>query len=76
MAAVLRVDLALCAGAGLCQSMSRELFGDSRSGRPNGGTRVLHDPALIELAGDVADCCPTGAVRVEDAPNSEGDDHD
>jgi trans-aconitate methyltransferase/ferredoxin len=70
MNAILRVDLALCAGAGLCQSMSPDLFGESRSGRPDGRERTLHDPDLIELADDVAACCPAGAVRLDVAPSS------
>jgi ferredoxin len=64
--AVVRVDRMLCVGSGLCQSMSPDLFGRPDSGYPEVGAGEVPAGELLDLARDIADCCPTGAVMLSD----------
>lgn len=66
------VDLAYCQASGLCHAMYPELFGTRADGYPV----VLDDrpgsEADVEHARDAAECCPGGAIVVEDGDETEG----
>ena len=58
----IRVDHTVCAGAGLCQSMSPKLFRVTDAGHAVALKSDLDDAEEITAAQDVIDCCPTEAV--------------
>lgn len=58
----IRVDRTVCAGAGLCQSMSPHLFRVADDGYAVVLRPELDDADDIAAAQDVIDCCPTEAV--------------
>ncbi|GAB1821473.1 ferredoxin [Herbidospora sp. RD11066] len=62
MAARLEVDRSLCFGTGLCSATAPDLFtlGADRLAVAREGE--LTDPADVELAREVAECCPREAI--------------
>ncbi|WP_242911374.1 ferredoxin [Actinomadura terrae] len=72
MRARLRIDREACVGSGLCAAMAPELFTLAGDGLAGANERYLADPGRIEAARDVADCCPSGAISVDQDHGTEG----
>jgi ferredoxin len=80
MAVTVHVDRGRCLGLGLCVGMAPEQFKIDGDGRSVPLEPVLTDPDRIDLARDVAECCPMEAValstRERDTPAVQERDHD
>ncbi|GAB3670940.1 hypothetical protein GCM10027589_39640 [Actinocorallia lasiicapitis] len=71
MAHRLSIDGRRCNGSGLCWSTSARLFQPGPDGRARVRVPSLEDARDVELALDVADCCPMEAVQVTPAADAE-----
>lgn len=69
MRAVVQVDKELCAGTGMCEAMSPELFRLTSAGYSVPTDADLHGENRIELAREVAGCCPTEAIEITTQPS-------
>ena len=59
------VDPLLCRGTALCRSTAPHLFDIGADGKAVPLRTQLADQATLELAEEVADCCPMEAIIVE-----------
>ncbi|MET0131956.1 MAG: ferredoxin [Kibdelosporangium sp.] len=72
MTASVRVDDAVCMASGLCVAMSPELFRQTGEGIGEPVESRLTRAADVAAAQDAADCCPAGAIEVDQVDDLEG----
>lgn len=64
MAITARVDRDLCRGTGLCTVMASDLFTLDDDGLAVVRPEYAAETVPLSHLHDVADCCPTGAIRL------------
>lgn len=67
MRATVLVDRALCRGSGLCEAMAPETFRVTDEGSSVVLRPRVADDGHRELAEEVAECCPAGAITVQES---------
>lgn len=59
------VDRTLCRGSGLCEAMDPETFRVTDEGSSVVLRPRVADEGHLELAAEIAECCPAGAITVQ-----------